>query len=183
MNIHRIVLGAACLGALALAGCATPPPAGPSHMALPGTGMSFDRFRADDYECRAYADDSSGGKTAADAAADANARSAVVGTVVGAVAGAAIGSVNRAPMAQAVINGIRNIGTPPWSGFLAWSSFLAVACRRRGIKLVHISSDYVFDGAKSGPYLEWDAPSPLSVYGRSKLLGEELVRQQFKLTV
>lgn len=91
MNIHRIVLGAACLGALALAGCATPPPAGPSHMALPGTGMSFDRFRADDYECRAYADDSSGGKTAADAAADANARSAVVGTVVGAVAGAAIG--------------------------------------------------------------------------------------------
>ena len=51
MNIHRIVLGAACLGALALAGCATPPPAGPSHMALPGTGMSFDRFRADE---RAY---------------------------------------------------------------------------------------------------------------------------------
>jgi dTDP-4-dehydrorhamnose reductase len=55
---------------------------------------------------------------------------------------------------------------------------LAVACRRLGAKLIHISSDYVFDGTKDGPYLEWDATSPLSVYGRSKLLGEELVRQQ-----
>lgn len=55
---------------------------------------------------------------------------------------------------------------------------LAVACRRLGIKLIHISSDYVFDGSKKGAYLEWDVPRPLSVYGCSKLLGEDLVRQQ-----
>jgi dTDP-4-dehydrorhamnose reductase len=53
-----------------------------------------------------------------------------------------------------------------------------VACRRLEIKLIHLSTDYVFDGTKPGPYVEWDATSPLSVYGRSKLLGEEWVRQQ-----
>ena len=55
---------------------------------------------------------------------------------------------------------------------------LAVACRQLGVKLIHLSTDYVFDGTKDGPYQEWDATNPLSVYGRSKLLGEELVRQQ-----
>jgi dTDP-4-dehydrorhamnose reductase len=55
---------------------------------------------------------------------------------------------------------------------------LAVACRQLGVKLIHLSTDYVFDGSKDGPYQEWDAVNPLSVYGRSKLLGEELVRQQ-----
>lgn len=42
--------------------------------------------------------------------------------------------------------------------------------------LVHISTDYVFDGEKTGAYTEGDAPNPISVYGRSKLLGEQLIQ-------
>jgi dTDP-4-dehydrorhamnose reductase len=53
---------------------------------------------------------------------------------------------------------------------------LARACRARGVPLVHISTDYVYDGAKSGPYLESDAPGPINVYGQTKLAGEELIR-------
>src|SRR5262245_22737871 len=49
---------------------------------------------------------------------------------------------------------------------------LAVEAQRRGIPLVHISTDYVFDGRKSSPYTEEDAPAPLGIYGRSKLEGE-----------
>jgi dTDP-4-dehydrorhamnose reductase len=55
---------------------------------------------------------------------------------------------------------------------------LAAACRRLGSKLVHVSTDYVFDGAKPGPYVEWDETRPQSVYGLSKLLGERCVREQ-----
>jgi len=52
---------------------------------------------------------------------------------------------------------------------------LVLAARRLGIDLVHVSTDYVFDGESAGPYDEWDAPRPLSVYGRSKLGGEQEV--------
>lgn len=49
---------------------------------------------------------------------------------------------------------------------------LADEARRLGAMLVHYSTEYVFDGTKAGPYLEDDAPAPLSVYGRTKLEGE-----------
>jgi dTDP-4-dehydrorhamnose reductase len=47
------------------------------------------------------------------------------------------------------------------------------ATQRCGAHLVHISTDYVFDGSKPTPYDEWDRPNPASVYGRSKWAGEQ----------
>ncbi len=54
---------------------------------------------------------------------------------------------------------------------------LALASRRVGIVLLHVSTDYVFDGEKPTPYDELDVPNPISVYARSKLGGEDMVRQ------
>lgn len=84
---RAIKLNAAALAVVA-AGCVSMP-TGPSMMVLPGTGRSFDEFRADDYTCRQYAQDQIGGTTAQRAAEDAGARSAVVGTLLGAAVGAA----------------------------------------------------------------------------------------------
>ena len=53
---------------------------------------------------------------------------------------------------------------------------LGTACAERGIGVIHLSTDYVFDGRKPDPYVEEDAPNPLGVYGASKLAGEALLR-------
>ena len=50
-------------------------------------------------------------------------------------------------------------------------------CLATGLALVHISTDYVFDGTKGAPYTENDAPNPLNTYGVSKLAGEFFARQ------
>ena len=50
--------------------------------------------------------------------------------------------------------------------------FLALACKTYNVKLIHISTDFVFDGKQSFPYKEKDLKSPLGVYGQTKLNGE-----------
>ena len=79
---------------------------------------------------------------------------------------AAYTQVDRAESEEAVAFAV-NAGAP---------SRLAAETGRRRIPLVHISTDYVFDGRKGAPYIEQDEVAPLNVYGRSKLAGEHGVR-------
>jgi hypothetical protein len=96
----KTALGA--LGLIALAGCVSIP-SGPSVMVLPGSGKSFDQFRADDYECRGYAHVQSGGRAPSEVGNEAGVNTAAVGAVVGAAAGAAIGGSGHAAAAGAGI--------------------------------------------------------------------------------
>lgn len=77
------------LAALVVGGCATLP-SGPSVFVLPGTGKSFEQFRADDLLCRQYAQDQVLGLTPSQAANESAVRSAAAGTALGAAAGAAV---------------------------------------------------------------------------------------------
>jgi hypothetical protein len=80
----------ALAGLLLLAGCATVPD-GPGVMVLPGTGKSFDQFRADDLECRQFASSQVGGSTPDSVAESSGLKSAAVGAAIGTAAGALIG--------------------------------------------------------------------------------------------
>jgi hypothetical protein len=87
----KIALFTVAAATAVLAGCATPPPAGPSVMVLPGSTKNFDEFRFDDHECRTFASSQIGGTTAAQASDNAAVKSAAIGTAVGAAAGGLMG--------------------------------------------------------------------------------------------
>ncbi len=58
--------------------------------------------------------------------------------------------------------------------------FLARLCKKLHAVLIHFSTDYVFDGEKPEGYVENDKPNPLNIYGRTKLLGEELIKEVYE---
>ena len=63
-----------------------------------------------------------------------------------------------------------------WAANCAGAAHIAAACDESATPLIHLSTDYVFDGRKTGPYREEDAVGPLGVYGRGKEAGERAVR-------
>jgi dTDP-4-dehydrorhamnose reductase len=64
-----------------------------------------------------------------------------------------------------------------WAANCTGPAQLAAGCREAAIPLIHISTDYVFDGSKQGPYREDDPVNPLGVYGRSKEAGDRALRE------
>jgi len=104
--MHRAATPTALIiAALALGACAVAPPTGPSVMALPAQGKSFEQFQADDATCQQYASDRIGNGTPQHAANESGAASAAVGTTIGAAAGALIGVAAGDPAIGAAIGG------------------------------------------------------------------------------
>lgn len=95
-----------------------------------------------------------------------------------AIAAALDGHAPAAVINAAVFQPVDLCETEPSPAFAvngAGAGSVAAACHARGIRMIHISTDYIFDGAQRRPYVESDCPAPLSVYGGSKLAGEHLV--------
>lgn len=64
---------------------------------------------------------------------------------------------------------------PAWAINATGPGVIAEEAKRLGAVMVHYSTDYVYDGGKSGPWVETDAPGPLNVYGQTKLAGDEAI--------
>jgi len=91
-------------------------------------------------------------------------RSAAPGIILNAAAYTAVDRAESEPEAAMAVNAMA-------------PGILAEEAMRLGALLVHYSTDYVFDGSKSGPWIETDKPKPLNVYGSSKLAGEEAIQR------
>jgi hypothetical protein len=104
--MHRAIPPIALLiASITLSACAVAPPTGPSVMALPAQGKSFEQFQQDDLTCQQYASVRIGNGSPQQAANESGITSAAVGTAVGAAAGALIGAAAGDPAVGAAIGG------------------------------------------------------------------------------
>ncbi len=118
-GLRRAGTSALIVALLALGGCVSIP-TGPSVATFPGTGRSFDQFRADEADCRRYSSDSIGGSDPSRAQANSAVTSAAVGTAVGALAGAALGGSQGAATGAGVgllFGGVAGAGAANASGY------------------------------------------------------------------
>lgn len=84
--------------------------------------------------------------------------------------------INCAAMAQVDLAEKEQEKAMQLNGYLPQN--LAKAAKKRGIKLIHFSTEYIFSGEKETPYKEEDAADPINHYGLSKLKGEELIQKE-----
>ncbi|WP_340119683.1 dTDP-4-dehydrorhamnose reductase [Pelagibius sp. 7325] len=101
-----------------------------------------------------------------DITAASEVRAAITGRFAAVINAAAYTAVDKAERDAAAAFAVNRDG----------ANHVAEACAAAGVRLIHISTDYVFDGAKGAPYVEDDAVRPLNVYGASKEAGEAVVR-------
>lgn len=151
------------LPVLALAACTTIP-SGPSEYALPGTGRSFDQFRADDGDCRSYANAQIGAKDPNQAGAESTAKSAALGAGIGAVAGAAIGNSSRSAGAGAgmglIVGALAGIGagdTSSWALQRRYDVAYKQCMYSKGHK-VPVRGNMAYDNSRAAPAVQ---PAPL----------------------
>jgi dTDP-4-dehydrorhamnose reductase len=79
--------------------------------------------------------------------------------------------------AYADVDGCTTDPQRAWANNADATRLLAEACRENDVRLVYVSTDYVFSGTKCDPYTPEDAPNPINVYGESKLAGEQAVAE------
>lgn len=165
--MRRLLMLLLVVVVISLTACATIPN-GPSVMALPGTGKSFDQFRIDDADCRQFAYVQVGGATGQQAAQDSAVKSAVVGTVLGAAAGAAIGSASGDMGAGAAIGAGSGLllGSAVGTGYSSSSYYEA----QRRYDYAYLQCMYAkgnripvygrFTSPESSGPTEWESPYP-----------------------
>ncbi len=148
------VSSSALAGLVALSACTVAPPPGPSILAQPGQGKSFQQFQIDDGKCRNYAAQANGGVTPGEAANRSGIGSAIAGTLIGAAAGALLGGGRHAGYGAAVGAG---------GGLLLGSAIGSGAAERSGASFqANYDRAYAQCTVASGNYIQ-QPPAPVFV--------------------